>query len=125
MHGRPPLLSDSPATLAHPYFRAISQESILVSRFVVKTGPTFRSLWRKSGMVVGAPDARPHLAGMQSASVDEGALTRRPDTQVRALVPLAKLAEAIAPRVKLETRGPLRSQVFSHFSCGPPRGRAL
>jgi hypothetical protein len=64
MHGLPSLLRDSPATLAH----AISQESILVSRFVVKTRPTFRSLWRKSGMVIDSRRTAP-LAAMQRASV--------------------------------------------------------
>ena len=59
MHARPSLLTDSPITLAHSCFRAISQESILVSRFVVKTRPTFRSLWRKSGMVVDLPTRDP------------------------------------------------------------------
>ena len=70
IHGRTFPLSDSPVTLALPCFRAISQESIFVSRFVVKTRPTFRGLWRKFGMVVDAPDARLHLAAMQCALVD-------------------------------------------------------
>ena len=47
------------STLAHPRFRAISQQSISVSWFVAKTRPTFRSLWRKSGTVIEAPDAWP------------------------------------------------------------------
>jgi hypothetical protein len=69
MHGRPSPLSDSPATLAHPYFRAISQERILVSRFVVKTRPMFRSLWRKSDMIVDAPG---HTASFGSDAVRPG-----------------------------------------------------
>jgi hypothetical protein len=63
MHGRPSLLNDSPVTLAHPCFRAISQESILVSRFVAKTRPTFRSLWRESGMAI--------WAGVRTDQTDE------------------------------------------------------
>jgi len=36
--------------LPHACFRSTSPERFLVSRFVAKTWPAFRSLWRESGM---------------------------------------------------------------------------
>src|SRR5262245_4794221 len=51
--------------LPHACFRRISPQRFLVSRFVAKTRPAFRSLWRESGMAAVA------LAGESSSGVGE------------------------------------------------------
>ena len=87
-----PRRSSKPAAVPHFGFRAISLQSILVSRLVAKTRPTFRCLWRESGIPIDAPDARSQI---ERATHDEWPSLERLDS-AHPYIRSALLSEAVS-----------------------------
>jgi len=104
--------------LPHACFRRISPQRFLVSRFVAKTRPAFRSLWRESGMAaVTSAERKWTEAGIPLSDALSGD-DRQPDYDLRRERPLLYLRGVLVP---VETEQ--QNQMPPPSQNGPSRSR--